>query len=99
VLEAADAAGDEGAGLALDLFVRSAARGIAAAATALPRVDALVFTGGIGENATAIRDRIVRRLGALGLGRGDRASDRPPVLVVPAREDVVIAEATAAIAD
>jgi acetate kinase len=90
----AEADGDEAAALALGLFVRRAGEGIAAAATALPAVDALVFTGGIGEHAGSIRDRIVGRLAVLGFAPGEG----PAVLVVPAREDVVIAEATARIA-
>jgi acetate kinase len=67
-LLAAEAEGDEPARLALAVFVRSAAAGIAAAATALPALDALVFTGGIGEHSGPIRQRIVARLGVLGLG-------------------------------
>jgi acetate kinase len=47
--------------------VRRAAECIAAAATALPRLDALVFTAGIGENAGSIRARIVARLGSIGV--------------------------------
>ena len=46
--------------LALTLFVRRAAECIAAAATALPALDAIVFTGGIGENAAGLRARIVQ---------------------------------------
>jgi acetate kinase len=66
-LLAAEAGADEAARLALAVFVRSAAAGIAAAATALPTLDALVFTAGIGEHAAALRQRIVARLGVLGL--------------------------------
>ena len=51
---------DERAALALALFVRSVAAAIAATATALPRLDAIVFTGGIGENAGELRARIAR---------------------------------------
>ncbi len=98
--------GDERARLALDVFVRRAAEGIAAAATALPRLDALVFTGGIGENAGELRARIVDRLAVLGIGpveREEGGADRllsaagaaPAVMRVEAREDLVIAEAVA----
>lgn len=83
VLAAADG-GDERAALAVSLFIRRAAAGVAAVATALPRVDALVFTGGIGENATDVTNAIVDRLTSVGLA-GIR------VLRVEAREDVVIA--------
>jgi acetate kinase len=62
-----EADGDGPATLALNLFVRRAAECIAAAATALPVMDAIVFTGGIGENAAALRARIVARLGSIGV--------------------------------
>jgi acetate kinase len=97
---AADAAGDPRASLALDVFISRASAEIAAAATALPRLDALVFTGGIGEHASLVRERICGRLAVLGFGRlahdeggADRIISRgpPAVAVVRAREDVVIA--------
>jgi acetate kinase len=62
-----EADGDGPATLALSLFVRRAAECIAAAATTLPVVDAIVLTGGIGENAAALRTRIVARLGSIGV--------------------------------
>jgi acetate kinase len=77
--------GDDRARLAVAMFVDRAAAEIAAAATRVRRVDALVFTGGIGEGAAGVRRRIVGRLGALEPG--------PRVLVVRAREDLVIADA------
>lgn len=102
-------AADEGsarARLALGVFVRRAAAGIAVAAVALPRVDALVFTGGIGEHAAAIRAQICARLAPLGVqpvaslametdGSLTSSGTRPAVLRVEAREDLVIAEAAA----
>jgi len=45
-------AGDAGARLGLQMFARHAAAAIAAATTALDRLDALVFTGGIGQHST-----------------------------------------------
>lgn len=99
-----EAAGDSRAGLAVEMFIRRAAGGIAAAATALPAFDALVFTGGIGENASPIRRRIGERLAVLGVTaqRGDRGGGDgvlqpgpPAVLRIHAREDMVIAEAAA----
>jgi acetate kinase len=117
-LLAAEATGDEAARLALAVFVRRAAAGIAAAATALRRVDGIVFTGGIGQHSGPIRRRILGRLGPLGIdpmlaedgGPADAAGadatgaaaagdgiaagrTGPAVLVIAAREDVVIAEA------
>jgi acetate kinase len=95
--------GDGHAALALDMFARRAAAGIAAAATSLRALDALVFTGGIGEHSGAIRAEVVRRLTALGFadqllssdGDGIVSDGTPAVLVVAAREDLVIADEVA----
>ena len=100
--------GNKRAQLAVDIFVHRAAAGIAAVATSLPRIDALVFTGGIGEHSGSIRLAIVRRLGALGfggiqpgVGEGDTLLTepgwRPAVLRITAREDAVIARQVAAL--
>jgi acetate kinase len=105
VAEAA-AGGNTRAQLAIDIFVRRAAAGVAVAATSLPRLDALVFTGGIGEHAADVRAAIVDRLAPMGLaplaqtsGSGDGPLSAPgarsAVLRVAAREDIVIAEAAA----
>jgi acetate kinase len=97
---------EERAALAIAMFERSAAAAIAAAATALPRLDALVFTGGIGEHAATVRGEIVRRLASIGVPPldtravdGDRVLVAGPiaVLVVVAREDVVIAREVVAL--
>ena len=103
-LLAVEATGDEAAGLALEMFTRRAAAGIAAAATCLPSLDAIVFTGGIGENSAVIRARIAGRLATLDvplIPAGDGADDRVlatgsgglAVLRIESREDIVIAEA------
>jgi acetate kinase len=94
--------GDERGRLALAMFVDRAAAGIAAAVTALPRLDAIVFTAGIGEHAGSIRAAIVKRLAAVGVGpisaaesgkdRVIRAASKKQgaaILRVEAREDVV----------
>lgn len=108
LVKAADR-GDQRAQLALDIFVRRAAEEIAAAATHLPTLDALVFTGGIGENAVELRASICGRLRVLGLPRGistgsldedsvlggDGAS--VAVLRVKAREDIIMARAAIAL--
>ena len=65
-LEASAGAGDDRARLALDMFVDRAAAGIGAATVALHRLDALVFTGGIGQNAGRVRSSIVERLAVFG---------------------------------
>ena len=100
----AEAAGDDAAALAIELFVRRAAAGIAAAATCLPAIDAVVLTGGIGENSGRMRARIVASLAVLGIPPipdADVDEDEvltdaartPAVLRIRAREDVVIADA------
>jgi acetate kinase len=95
---------DADAGLALDVYVHRLRAGIGAMAAAMDGLDALVFTGGVGENAPEIRARTVAGLGFLGLAldgarnaaaRGDQ--DVSPdgagarVLVLAAREDLEIA--------
>jgi acetate kinase len=76
---------DHDARLALEIFVHSAAAAIASCATALDHWETLVFTGGVGEHSTEVRDRICERLRAV---RGTS----PPlaVLVVPADEQLVL---------
>jgi acetate kinase len=106
---AAAAGGDERARLAVDVFVHRLARGIAGLIPSLGRLDALVFTGGIGENSALVRGLVLARLGFLGLaedpaantvhGRstGGRISHPGPVqaLVVPTDEELMIARDTA----
>jgi acetate kinase len=100
--------GSERAALAIEMFTLRAAEGIAAAATSLNRLDAVVFTGGIGENDARVRAQIVARLAALGVAAvSDQTVSEDAVLSTPgarvavlrieAREDLVIAEAAASI--
>jgi acetate kinase len=65
-------------------FAYHVAKAVAAMAAALGGLDALAFSGGVGENRPDVRDAVVERLRFLGDFR---------VEVVPAREDVVIARA------
>ena len=73
--------------------------------THLASVDAVVFTGGIGEHAPSVTDRIRDRLhlvgerGAETTDDGDgiaRSADGPATLRIAAREDLVIADAVVA---
>jgi acetate kinase len=66
LLELAEA-GDESAALAVELFCYRLAKQVAALVVPLGRLDALVFTGGIGENAAPVRARVIGLLGHLGL--------------------------------
>jgi acetate kinase len=102
VLTDAAEAGDSASRLALDVFCFRAAQEIAAAAACLDRLDAIVFTGEIGWDDASIRQRIVRRLGVLGI-RGtldarplpdDRvltSAGDAPVLAIRSREDLQMA--------
>lgn len=103
VLAAAEA-GDVAAGRAIDVYVHRLRREIGAMAAAMDGLDALVFSGGVGERAPTLRARAVAGLGHLGLaidasanaaGNSDRdvsdAGARAHVLVVEAREDLEIA--------
>ena len=97
-LLAARQAGDAAATLALAIFANSAAMAIASCATVLDQWDALVFTGGVGENSAEIRDDICARLLALrasDVATGPSASERLEstgvhVLAVPADEESVL---------
>ncbi|MFC3614414.1 acetate/propionate family kinase [Lutimaribacter marinistellae] len=90
---------------AIDYYVFRIRRELGAMAAVLGGLDALVFTGGIGENAAPIRARVADELGFLGLqidsaanSAGDRviSSGRTPVLVIPTDEERVIARAVSA---
>lgn len=72
----------ETARFALDFFCLKIAQAAAGLAVTLGGIDALVFTGGIGENAGPLRDSIVQRLGPLG---------RFEVLVIEANEERMMA--------
>jgi len=105
----AAARGDERAALAVEVFVHRLAKAIAGLVTSLARLDALVFTGGIGENSAVVRGLVLARLSVLGLaedpaanaahGRatGGRISRPGPAqaLVVPTDEELMIARDTA----
>jgi acetate kinase len=84
-LEASDA---PAARLALDVFSYRVACAVAAMTAALGGLDALVFTGGVGEHSARVRDDVCERLRFLGDFR---------VEVLEAREDVVAARAARAL--
>jgi acetate kinase len=111
VCEAA-ADGSESARLAVDVFCYRAAKSVGALAVALGGLDAVVFTGGIGEHSTEVRRLVLSHLAVLGLaedhdanadhGRhtGGRVSTPGDVtaLVVPTDEELLIARDTAELA-
>lgn len=104
--------GNRRAALALEIFCYRLKKYIGAYTAALGRVDALVFTGGIGENNAPIRQGVCEGLEAMGYvmdaaknaapGRGPRdlsAADSPRrILVIPTDEEMIIARDTARIA-
>ncbi len=104
VILAGAAAGTPDAALALDVYVHRLRGSIAAMTAALGGLDALVFTGGVGERAPRVRAMAADGLGFLGVtldpSRNDEGSaDREispdgagvRVLVLEAREDLEIA--------
>jgi acetate kinase len=99
---------DSGAALAVDAFCYQARKHVGALAAVLDGLDTLVFTGGIGEKAAAVRSEICRGLGHLGVelddernaGHADVISAEGSdceVRVVRTDEDLVIARHTAAL--
>ncbi|QFI53767.1 acetate kinase [Aeromonas simiae] len=97
---------DAGAKRAVDVFTYRVAKYVGAYAAAMDgRLDAVVFTGGIGENAAMIREMILERLGLLGFKVDSEANaaavlggeglittkESRPALVIPTNEEWVIA--------
>ncbi len=101
--------GDGNARLAVELFCYRLARGLLGLAAGLERVDALIFTGGIGENSAFIRARTLQHLALLqpdlvpewneenGERQNGRITREPGLtcLVVPTNEELMIARQTA----
>ncbi|MCK6262787.1 acetate kinase [Vibrio sp. ZSDE26] len=105
---------DEAATRAMDVMTRRLAKYVAGyTATLDGRVDAIVFTGGIGENGAPIREKVLERLAIFGIevdgeanlkarfgGEGTitTADSRIPAMVISTNEELVIAEDTARLA-
>ncbi len=102
-------AADEGCGnskLALDVFIHRIVKYIGAYAAVLNGFDALVFTAGIGENASSIRAQACNNLGYLGIAIDETKNQRndrfitpdgmkPAVMVIPTDEEFMIAKESA----
>ncbi|MEW2065776.1 acetate/propionate family kinase [Streptomyces sp. NPDC007346] len=86
------AAGDGRAALALDVFTHHCRRGVAAMAASLDRLDALVFTGEIGEDQPEVREEVCAGLATLGLTGGLRAlvAERPDIISEPGARVLVV---------
>jgi acetate kinase len=89
---------------AIDYFVFRIQREVGAMAAAMGGIDALVFCGGIGENSRAVRERVCAKLGWMGIEIDPKRNaqnatvvstefTRTTVMVVPTREELVIARA------
>ena len=110
-LQDAAANGHEQAQLALNVFVYRLAKYIGALTVTLPRVDALVFTGGIGENSAMIRSMVLEYLQVLGyktdagennIAVGGRqavitTTDSAKAIVINTNEELMIAMETASL--
>ena len=112
-IEEGTAEGHEGAKLAMEVMTYRLAKYIASMAVATGGIDALVFTGGIGENSMAVRSKTVAYLNFLGLEIDEKANEatrfgaegiispagkKPAVLVVPTNEELMIAMDTSRLA-
>lgn len=104
-LTEAAASGNADARRAIDVFCFRLARQVGALAASLHRLDALVFTGGIGENAAPIRAQVLERLPLFGFVCDDRLNrqhgdehgrittgESTTALVVATREEWMIAQ-------
>jgi acetate kinase len=101
------ASGDPAAGIAFGVYVHRLVKEISSMVASLGGLDALVFTGGVGERSAEVRSATVARLGFLGVDPLPGTTAHPPpdrvltapghgprVLVVEAREDLQIARLT-----
>ncbi len=103
-LETAAAGGDQKSQLALDVFVEEIRRHMGGMIVAMGGVDAIVFTGGIGEKGSETRAQIVAGLEELGIisdtqvnatirGEGSfhASNSRTQLWVIPTNEEVIVA--------
>ena len=107
-IEAAVNAGDEQAKLALDMYEQRIIKYVGAYAAEMGGVDIIVFTGGVGENQTGVRENVCEPLAFMGVEidkelnartRGTETVISTPaskvqVVVVPTDEELMIARDT-----
>ncbi|EFN3012137.1 TPA: acetate kinase [Campylobacter coli] len=100
--------GDDRARLAFDMFCYRLLKYIGAYFTVLPRTDAIIFTGGIGENAALVRQKVCERLSHLGVELDielnnkkascermiSTANSKVKIFIVPTDEELEIARIT-----
>lgn len=106
-IDAAIKAGSERAKLALDVYVNSILRYIGAYTMELQGLDAIAFTGGIGENYAPLRRRVLEGMAHMGMlidtqsnenGSGERLISAPgskiEAHVIPANEELMVVDET-----
>jgi len=107
-IEAAAANGNERARLAMDMYIEAVRHYLGAYVVALGGLDALAFTGGIGQNSAAIREGVCRGLEFLGVKLDAALNGSPPseesrisppdakvqVWVIPTDEELIVARQT-----
>ena len=104
ILEVAEE--NERARLAVEIYCREIARYIGGYAAIMGGLDAIAFTGGIGENSTVVRQKVLGRLAFLGVCQGKSAKkgeiscisseeSRVRAYVIPANEELGVARKTA----
>ncbi|MBQ1988254.1 MAG: acetate kinase [Muribaculaceae bacterium] len=112
-IEAAVNAGDERAVLGLDMYEQRILKYVGAYAAEMGGVDIIVFTGGVGENQTGVRENVCAPLGFMGVKldnelnakvRGTETVISTPdskvkVVVIPTDEEYLIARDTEAIVE
>lgn len=111
-LEEAAASGSQDAQLALDIFISETRRHLGGLLLELGGADAIVFTGGIGENGEQVRKLICADLEAFGIELCDSANlsvtgetkissqqSKVDVWVVPTNEEIVVARQTKALVE
>lgn len=110
-LEQARSEGHPGASLAIAVFCYRLARSLLGLTAALPRLDGLIFTGGIGENSSLIRALTLEHMALLGLKLDTRLNasaprgqaslinkvGSPAIMVIPTDEERQIADESLAL--
>ena len=110
-IEQADKDGNQRAQMALEMYEQRILKYIGAYAAEMGGVDIIVFTGGVGENQTGVRENVCRPLAFMGVEldnelnariRGEEAvisspASRVKVCVIPTDEELMIARDTQSI--
>ena len=106
-LEEAMEQGNEDAALAIDAFCYRVAKYVGSYVAAMNGVDAIAFTGGIGENAGLVRGKVLSYLGYLGIKMDEKMNEKRgenfvlstadsavKVAVIPTNEELAICRET-----